>query len=109
MFATGHGEQIRYVAGLDVFDSLVVGAGAAGCVAARRLVDGGQRVLLVEAGGSLRPPALSTIDAVAALGEDEWFWPGIEALTDGRAELVRYRQGRGVGGGTAVNTLVMMA
>ncbi|MDH3679982.1 MAG: GMC family oxidoreductase, partial [Acidimicrobiia bacterium] len=51
----------------------------------------------------------STIDAVAALGEDEWFWPGIEALTDGRAELVRYRQGRGVGGGTAVNTLVMMA
>ena len=36
------------------FDIVIVGAGAAGCVLARRLVDGGKRVCLVEAGGLKR-------------------------------------------------------
>ena len=33
-----------------MFDHIVIGAGASGCVLARRLIDGGKNVLLIEAG-----------------------------------------------------------
>src|SRR5215469_11184447 len=40
------------------FDHIVVGAGSAGCVIARRLVDAGRRVALIEAGGHDDNPAI---------------------------------------------------
>ena len=40
------------------FDHIVVGGGSSGCVAAARLVQGGRRVLLLEAGHSHRHPLL---------------------------------------------------
>ena len=40
------------------FDHVIVGAGSAGCVIARRLVDAGRRVALVEAGGPDDNPAI---------------------------------------------------
>ena len=40
------------------FDHIVVGAGSAGCVIARRLVDAGRRVALIEAGGPDGNPAI---------------------------------------------------
>ena len=46
----------------EEFDHIVVGAGSAGCVIARRLVDAGRRVALVEAGGPDYNPASKCLD-----------------------------------------------
>ncbi|MCL2585613.1 MAG: GMC family oxidoreductase N-terminal domain-containing protein [Streptosporangiales bacterium] len=40
------------------FDHIIVGAGSAGCVIARRLVDAGRRVAVIEAGGPDDNPAI---------------------------------------------------
>lgn len=83
----------------------MVGAGPAGCVVARRLVDDGHRVLVVEAGpGWPFPPSVTTVDALAALDVGARFWPGVRSL--GRKDS--YRLGRGVGGGSAINSMVLM-
>src|SRR3954454_8518189 len=93
------------------YDYIVVGGGAAGCVAAARLVrDGGARVLLLEAGHSHRHPLLDMP-------------PGIFKMVNG-SKFMRYHktvpqehlngrvhdipQGHVLGGGTSVNAQVYM-
>ena len=93
------------MAPLSAFDAIVVGAGAAGCVVAGRLAGDGQRVLLAEAGPGVMPPAVISVEALTALDEPGWLWPAVQAEHGHRASV--YRQGRGVGGGTAVNSLVL--
>ncbi len=94
---------------VDNVDTVVVGAGAAGCVVARRLADAGMTVELIEAGaalGAVPPVELATVDAVAALGNAGRFWPRVSTV-DSRGVVRRYLRGRGVGGTSAVNTLVL--
>jgi choline dehydrogenase len=93
------------------YDYIVVGGGAAGCVAASRLVaDGNARVLLLEAGHSHRHPLLDMP-------------PGIFKMING-SKFMRYHstvpqehlgdrvhdipQGHVLGGGTSVNAQVYM-
>ncbi len=77
-------------------DVIVVGAGAAGCVAAATAVELGCSVAVFEAGpeGPL-PPALRSTDLTRAAEVEDWWWPG------------PYPSGRGLGGGTAVNGMVV--
>lgn len=90
-------------------DTIVVGAGAAGCVVARSLADRGHGVALVEAGpGEPRPEELKTIEAIPALGVDDRFWEGVRVVGDGEQPTAQYRIGRGIGGSAAVNSMVLM-
>jgi choline dehydrogenase len=100
------------IEGLDGdFDTIVVGAGSAGCVVANRLsADPGHRVLVLEAGG-----------------KDDWIWFHIPvgylfAIGDPRADWMfetekvlglngrslKYPRGKVIGGSSAINAMISM-
>ena len=88
-------------------DVIVVGAGSAGCVVARRMVDRGARVLLLEAGGR---DTDETIHDPRRFGE-LWFGPRDWAYrTDPQEHAAGRRlhwpRGRVVGGSGSLNAMV---
>jgi 5-(hydroxymethyl)furfural/furfural oxidase len=100
----------------QVFDIVIVGAGASGCVLASRLSENPQkRVLLIEAG-----PDVPAGDEPADIrdpfplldGNPRFAWPGLVAetgadQTDGQPRLtLPYLQGHGVGGSSNINGMV---
>lgn len=94
---------------MDIFDYVVVGAGAAGCVLANRLTeDGVTSVCVLEAGGNDRHPFIAIpAGFVKTLYGDKFVWPFVtepsEAL-DGRT--VAIPQGKVVGGSSSINGMV---
>ncbi len=90
----------------DEFDYLIIGAGSAGCVLARRLSEGGARVAVLEAGG---PDTLPEI-------HDPLAWPGLQgssvdwqyktlpqAQTNDRAHA--WARGKVLGGSSSINAM----
>jgi choline dehydrogenase len=92
-------------------DYIIIGAGAAGCVLAHRLVKkGGQRVLLLEAGGTDDVSAIHATDLASMTslwGPTEQNWGYVTVVQSGMAgRKVSIAQGRGLGGGTAINAMM---
>ena len=89
------------------FDHIIVGAGSAGCVIARRLVDAGRKVALIEAGGPDDNPAIHN----PARAWELWNSPEDWAYTTEPQEhslktSLAWPRGKVLGGSSALNGMI---
>ena len=93
---------------MDVFDYIVVGAGASGCVVASRLSeDPTTRVLLLEAGGPDRSPLIHLPAGFTKLTGPKVNW-GFRTIPQRHVDNreMHYPQGRTMGGSTSINAMI---
>jgi len=95
---------------VERYDHIVIGGGAAGCVAAARLVRAGRRVLLLEGGHSHHHPLLDMPPGIFKMINGSKFMAyhktEPQRHLDGRVHEIS--QGNVLGGGTSVNAQVYM-
>ncbi|RNL86739.1 GMC family oxidoreductase [Halostreptopolyspora alba] len=86
------------------FDHVIVGAGSAGCVLARRLVDAGRSVLLIDAGPRDLNPDIYSLLGLWNLWESEVDWAfTTEPQTSAGGATVFWPRGRVLGGSSSLN------
>src|ERR1700722_3745635 len=91
----------------EEFDHIVVGAGSAGCVIARRLVDAGRRVALVEAGGPDYNPAIHqpTRAGERWTAAEDWAY-NTEPQQHSLKTSLFWPRGKVLGGSSALNGMI---
>jgi len=94
----------------QTFDYIVVGAGAAGCVVANRLINGSEaRILLIEAGGMDDAAVFRNTDigSMISLWGSEYDWQyKTEAGNGINGRVIDIAQGKVSGGGTSINAMM---
>ena len=92
----------------EVFDFIIIGGGAAGCVLSRRLVETGQvTVLLLEAGPIDNHPYIHIPAGFTKLTGTSHSWGYTTVAQKGlNDKKVWYPQGRVLGGGSSINAQV---
>lgn len=92
------------------FDTIIVGAGSAGCVLANRLSeDPRHRVLLIEAGGETNTFMVSMPKGIGNLVTDPrytWNYPVNQERMQGVPAHETWQRGRGLGGSSAINGMI---
>lgn len=91
-------------------DYVIAGGGSAGCVVARRLIDAGYSVILLEAGGDDRSPAVYVPAGSARLvgnGQYDWkYETEPDASRNGRVD--NWPSGKVLGGGSSINGMLYL-
>lgn len=94
----------------EIYDDIVVGGGAAGCVMANRLsANPSNRVLLLEAGGKDSHPLIAMPKGIAVVSASpRWTWKfPVSQHRLGRLDLGEtWVNGRVLGGGSSVNGMI---
>ncbi|GAA4377717.1 GMC family oxidoreductase [Paeniglutamicibacter cryotolerans] len=88
-------------------DVIVIGAGSAGSVIARRLIDAGKKVAVLEAGGYDTNPVISNVAMAGALwgGPEDWNYQTMpQSGCDGRQ--LNLPRGKVMGGSHALNATI---
>ena len=91
----------------SVADIIVVGSGSAGAVVARRLVDAGATVVVVEAGGPDANPAIHEPSRLFELWDSEQDW-GYRTVPQGACagRELHWPRGKVLGGSSALNGMI---
>jgi choline dehydrogenase len=100
---------------MSLFDTIVVGAGSAGCVVAARLsAEAGRRVLLLEAGGSdksflIRKPGMIALIHTVPQVKEKFDW-GYKTVpqNDAVQRKVNTVRGKLMGGSSSINGMVFV-
>ncbi|MDN5731415.1 MAG: GMC family oxidoreductase N-terminal domain-containing protein [Yaniella sp.] len=91
----------------ETFDYIVVGAGSAGCVLARRLVDAGKRVCVVEAGDDETNPNIDHLNDLGLLWHSEQDWDYYTTPQPGAMNRkIHLPRGKVLGGSNALNAVI---